>query len=116
MSRQKAEGRRQKAESCKNSRLSTAYCLPPSTAKGFTLIELVITLMVLTILTMSVIPLVRVSVKRQREQALREALHQIRTAIDQFHREALAGAQLRQPGQQQQGQPPQGQPGPQQQQ
>jgi general secretion pathway protein G len=65
--------------------------------------------MVLTILTMSVIPLVRVSVKRQHEQQLREALHQIRTAIDQFHREALAGASLRQPGQQQaqqEGQPP----------
>jgi len=55
-------------------------------------------MMVLTILTMSVIPLVKVSVKRQREQALREALHEMRTAIDQFHREALAGAQMQQPG------------------
>ena len=57
--------------------------------------ELVITLTVLTILTMSVIPLVKVSVKRQREQRLREALREMRTAIDQFHREALAGAQVR---------------------
>src|SRR5213082_3048765 len=85
---------------------------PLTTAqRGFTLIELIATLMVMTILTMGAIPLVKISVKRQREQALREALHQIRTAIDQFHREALAGASLRQPGQQQtqqEGQPPVG--------
>ena len=60
---------------------------------GFTLIELVITVTVLAILTMGVIPLVQVSVKRQKEQQLREALRQMREAIDQFHREALAGAQ-----------------------
>ena len=99
------------------SSLPTACCQLPTSSRGFTLIELVITLMVLTILTMSVIPLVRVSVKRQREQALREALREMRTAIDQFHREALAGAAMRQPGQQQQapqqqGQQPQGQQGP----
>src|SRR5947199_10585056 len=79
--------------------LTTDHRPPTTDSRGFTLIELVITLMVLTILTMSVIPLVRVSVKRQREQQLREALHKIRTAIDQFHREALVGASLRQPGQ-----------------
>jgi general secretion pathway protein G len=66
-----------------------------ASARGFTLIELVITLTVLTILTMSVIPLVKVSVKRQREQRLREALREMRMAIDQFHREALAGGIVR---------------------
>ncbi|HKR02734.1 MAG TPA: hypothetical protein VJT09_18795, partial [Pyrinomonadaceae bacterium] len=49
----------------------------------------------LTILTMGAIPLVKVSVKRQREQRLRESLREMRTAIDQFHREALAGGQVR---------------------
>jgi prepilin-type N-terminal cleavage/methylation domain-containing protein len=63
-------------------------------AEGFTLIELVITLTILTILTLGVIPLVKTSVRRQREQQLREALRQMRWAIDQFHREALAGAQM----------------------
>ena len=57
--------------------------------KGFTLIELVITIVVLTILTMGVIPLVKLSVHRQKEQELRDALREMRTAIDQFHREAL---------------------------
>lgn len=61
--------------------------------------------MVLTILTMGAIPLIQVSVRRQKEQQLREALREMRNAIDQFHREALAGGQ----GQQLPGQPPQGQ-------
>jgi general secretion pathway protein G len=60
--------------------------------------ELIITLTVLTILTMGVIPLVKVSVKRQREQRLRETLREMRMAIDQFHREALAGPQGQQAG------------------
>src|SRR2546423_2577308 len=64
--------------------------LPPP---GFTLVELVITVAVLAILTLGVIPLVQVSVKRQKEQQLRETLREVREAIDQFHREALAGAQ-----------------------
>jgi general secretion pathway protein G len=54
-----------------------------------------------------------VAVKRQKEQELHEALRTMREAIDQFHREAIAGAQL-QATQQQQGQPPRtGQPQPQ---
>jgi|SRR3990172_2601474 len=56
---------------------------------GFSLIELVITITVMTILTLGVIPLVKVSVKRQKEQQLREALRQMRTAIDEFHRDTV---------------------------
>ncbi len=55
--------------------------------RGFSLIELVITITVLSILTLGVLPLVKVSVKRQKEQQLRETLRQIRTAIDEFHRD-----------------------------
>ncbi len=57
--------------------------------KGFSLIELMITITVLAILTMGVLPLVKVSVKRQKEQQLRETLRQIRTAIDEFHRDTV---------------------------
>ena len=77
--------------------------LPVSTSsQGFSLIELVITVAVLAILTLGVIPLVQVTVKRQKEQELREVLREMREAIDQFHREAVAGAQMQanqQPGQ-----------------
>lgn len=57
--------------------------------RGFSLIELMITITVLTILTLGVLPLVKVSVKRQKEQQLRETLRQIRTAIDEFHRDTV---------------------------
>ena len=56
---------------------------------GFSLIELVITITVLTILTLGVIPLVKLSVRRQKEQQLRDALRQMRTAIDEFHRDTI---------------------------
>ena len=58
-------------------------------SNGFSLIELVITVTVLTILTLGVLPLVKVSVKRQKEQRLRETLRSMRTAIDEFHRDTI---------------------------
>ena len=57
--------------------------------RGFTLIELVITITVLTILTLAVVPLLKLSVKRQREQELRAALREIRLAIDEFRRDTV---------------------------
>jgi general secretion pathway protein G len=57
--------------------------------KGFSLIELVITLTVLSIMTLGVLPLVKISVKRQKEEQLRETLRQIRMAIDEFHRDTM---------------------------
>lgn len=97
-----------RGEAERSSLLPAAHCPLPtfSSARGFTLMELIITLTVLTILTMGVIPLVKVSVKRQREQQLRETLRSMRMAIDQFHREALAAPQAQRPGGQQQQQPP----------
>jgi general secretion pathway protein G len=47
------------------------------------------TLTILTILTLGVIPLVKLSVKRQREQRLRETLREVRTAIEEFHRDTI---------------------------
>lgn len=58
-------------------------------AQGFTLIELVITITVLTILTLGVVPLMKVSVKRQKEMQLRLALRQMRGAIDDFRRDTV---------------------------
>ena len=56
---------------------------------GWTLIELVITLTVMAVLTMAVIPIVRTSVRRQKEQRLRETLREMRNAIDEFHRDTV---------------------------
>lgn len=57
--------------------------------RGFSLIELVITITVLTIMTLGVLPLVKVAVRRQKEQQLRDSLRQIRMAIDEFHRDTF---------------------------
>jgi prepilin-type N-terminal cleavage/methylation domain-containing protein len=57
--------------------------------RGFTLIELIITITVLTILTLGVLPLLKLSVKRQKEEQLHAALRQMRTAIDEFHRDTV---------------------------
>ncbi|MGH9916002.1 MAG: type II secretion system protein [Pyrinomonadaceae bacterium] len=59
---------------------------------GFTLLELIITMGIMTILTLGIMPLVKTSVKRQREERLRHALREIRTAIDEFRRDT-AGLQ-----------------------
>jgi general secretion pathway protein G len=83
------------------------------TARGFTLLELVITLFILAILTLGALPLVQTAVQRQREQQLRESLREMRSAIDQFHRDVIGGPCAPAGGAvQQQGQPnPQAQPG-----
>ena len=70
--------------------------LSPSPQSGFTLLELVITIAILAVLTLGAIPLVKVSVKRQKEQHLRESLREMRAAIDQFHLEAVRGQLLKQ--------------------
>jgi general secretion pathway protein G len=57
--------------------------------RGFSLIELVITITVLTIMTLGVLPLVKVAVRRQKEQELRDSLRQIRMAIDEFRRDTV---------------------------
>ncbi len=64
----------------------------PSSSGGWTLIELVITMTVMAVLTMAVIPIVRTSIRRQREQRLREALREMRGAIDEFHRDTVGMA------------------------
>jgi prepilin-type N-terminal cleavage/methylation domain-containing protein len=62
---------------------------PRRSPRGWTLIELVITLTVLSVLTIGIIPLVRTSVRRQKEQQLREALREMRGAIDAFKRDTV---------------------------
>ena len=57
--------------------------------RGFSLIELVITITVLSIMTLGVLPLVKVAVRRQKEQELRDSLRHIRMAIDEFRRDTV---------------------------
>jgi general secretion pathway protein G len=57
-----------------------------SRGRGFTLLEMIIVLVVLAILASAAIPLVRNGVVREREIALREALRDLRGAIDEYKR------------------------------
>jgi general secretion pathway protein G len=61
---------------------------------GFTLLELIITLSVLSILVMGTIPLAQNAVKRQKELRLRETLREIRDAIDEFKRDSIGACPL----------------------
>lgn len=54
--------------------------------KGFTFIELVITIAIISILASMIIPLSKTSVKRSKEMELREDLRLMRNALDEYKR------------------------------
>jgi general secretion pathway protein G len=60
--------------------------------RGFTLLELIIATAILAILTMMALPLARVTIKREKEKQLRQALWEMRDAIDRYKEAADRGA------------------------
>lgn len=64
-----------------------------STARGFSLIELMVVVAVMAVLASAAIPLHELTLKREKEQELRVALRQIRGALDAY-KEAVADGRI----------------------
>lgn len=63
----------------------------PGRSRGFTLIEMLVVLAMLAVLASAARPLLEVSVQRSRETELRQALRQLRDALDAHKRAVEAG-------------------------
>ena len=66
--------------------------------RGFTLIEMVVTVAIVALLASIAMPLTEVVVKRGKEQELRRALREIRAAIDTYKQATEDGRISRAPG------------------
>ncbi|HWR34461.1 MAG TPA: type II secretion system protein [Clostridia bacterium] len=60
--------------------------------RGVTLIELIVAITIMVILTGAAVPLARTTIKRQKERELRNALWEMRDAIDRYKDAADRGA------------------------
>ena len=63
----------------------------PARQRGFTLIELVITLALVGILALAVVPFSQLIAQREKEQQLNAALREIRTALDAYKEASDSG-------------------------
>ncbi len=72
--------------------MSSVRSIPKRAERGLTLVELIVTVAILTILASAAVPVARFKVKRDRERELRRDLWEMRDAIDHYKDAADRGA------------------------
>src|SRR5687767_5795345 len=70
-----------------------------SSSRGLTLVELLVTLVILSILAAAALPYAEVAVRREKELELRRALREVRSAVDAFYEDWKGGKISRAAGQ-----------------
>ena len=84
MRKQKAENRRQKAEGRQFLSSARSLLIKKRFQKGFTLLELIITLAIIAILSAGTIPVAKNLIRREKEMELRRTLRELRKAVDAY--------------------------------
>lgn len=84
MSRRNFEFRIRIGEAVKYSKVRSSQFAIRDFSPGFTLLEIIIVITILSVLTAAAIPMVRNTVRREREAELRIALRQLRQAVDRY--------------------------------
>lgn len=69
-----------------------------SAAAGFTIIELLVTVVIISVLASAALPMTELVVQRNKEQELRHALREIRDALDAYKQAGDEGRILRKAG------------------
>jgi general secretion pathway protein G len=72
--------------------MSSQRFIPKRAQRGLTLVELIVTVAILTILASAAVPVARFKIKRDRERELRRDLWEMRDAIDHYKDAADRGA------------------------
>ena len=89
------EGKRGKGEAGKRRRRVSPlspfrpFRFSPRSSSGWTIIELVIAMTVMSVLALGAIPMIKTAVRRQKEYQLRETLRTMREAIKEFRRDTV---------------------------